>query len=96
MVNAPLKSASVKDPKNLEVPGAKVAMVAPMSNGTTINPPGTRSIERIIGICFMATANQFYKPAGPNNCLSGEIPAGFLLSVIVGTQRFADIAPSLG
>jgi hypothetical protein len=82
----------VKDPKNLEVPGAKVAMVAPMSKGTTINPPGTRSIERIRGICFMATANQFYRRAGPNNCLSGEIPAGFLLSVIVGTQCFADIA----
>jgi hypothetical protein len=36
------------------VPGAKVTTAAPMSNGTTIKPPGTRSIHRIMEICFTA------------------------------------------
>jgi hypothetical protein len=40
------------------VPGAKVTIVAPMSKGTPIKLPGKCSVERIIGICFMARGNR--------------------------------------
>ena len=39
----------VKEPKNFGIPGKKVAMSDPISKGTIIMPPGTRSIERLMG-----------------------------------------------
>ena len=42
----------MKDPKSFGVPGKKVAISAPASNGTTIMPPGTDSMVRLIGICM--------------------------------------------
>ena len=47
-----LNSAPVNDPKNLGVSGKKVLTMAPVSSGTTIIPPGTFSIRRLIRICI--------------------------------------------
>jgi hypothetical protein len=42
----------VKEPKNFGVSGKKVVIKAPISSGTTIIPPGTFSIARLIGTCM--------------------------------------------
>src|SRR3954453_50710 len=48
MGKAPLNRAQVKDPKKSPVPGTKVANMAPIRSGTTIMPPGTHSIARLM------------------------------------------------
>ncbi|MEI9891205.1 MAG: hypothetical protein WDN45_12150 [Caulobacteraceae bacterium] len=40
----------MKEPKKVAAWGAKVAIIAPSSNGTSIIPPGTRSMARLIFI----------------------------------------------
>ena len=47
--NAPVNSAPVNEPKNFGIAGKNVAMIAPVSSGTTIMPPGTLSMARRIG-----------------------------------------------
>ncbi len=51
--SAPVNSAPVNEPKNPAVPGAKVVISAPHNSGTTMSPPGTRSMARLIGTCFI-------------------------------------------
>jgi hypothetical protein len=43
-----VKSAPVNEPKNSAVCGANVVISAPQASGTTIIPPGTFSIARLI------------------------------------------------
>jgi hypothetical protein len=45
---APVKSAPVNEPKNSAAWGANVVISAPQASGTTIIPPGTFSIVRLI------------------------------------------------
>ena len=47
--------APVKEPKNFGVPGKKVTISEPASNGTIIMPPGTRSMLFLMGICVTGT-----------------------------------------
>ncbi len=65
-----MNSAPVNEPKNGGVPGANVATSAPHNKGTTIMPPGTASIARLMGTCIILPR------VGPDGPLPATITPG--------------------